>query len=166
MKIYLPCRLGEEFIRLKFVGWVDGKRTYKEEKPVILDGFNAFDCTTRCLSIPTIHSSGGFLSYDPEGEFSQEFTPKFVISLDVKTVQKLSDIGFPGSRKARLCGLKSEKGCLFADFVTTDRSEHLIYQIKDTINYANIGEPVSETMVEYAHPRKSDGQITLFDLLG
>lgn len=59
MIIYLPCKIGEEFTRLKFKDWVNGKRIYEEGGSRTLRGFDAFDCTTRSLAIPTIHADRG-----------------------------------------------------------------------------------------------------------
>lgn len=99
MIIYLPCKIGEEFTRLKFKDWVNGKRIYEEGGSRTLRGFDAFDCTTRSLAIPTIHADKEFISYDHLGEFAQEFTPKYKISVDVKSEYKLSDRGFPSGKR-------------------------------------------------------------------
>lgn len=149
MFIYLPCKLGETFIPRKFVKWANGKRVYENEKEKVLTGFFAYDCNTRCLAIPTIYTPSGFYSYDPEGEFSQEFTPKYKISLDVKSEYKLSEAGFPGNRTVRLGGLVYENGAIYADFITRDRAEHLRYPIYDTIQYAEIAETSHESRLEY-----------------
>ena len=165
MIIYLPCRLGEKFISRKFIGYVDGKRVYAEGTEQTLKGFNAFDCQTRSLAIPTIHTDRGFLSYDHLGEFAQDFIPKYKISVDVKAEYKLSDIGFPGKRTVRLGGLKMKDGSIMADFITADRYEHLIYPIKDAISYVGINEDVPETKVEFCKIKETKDQITLFDLM-
>lgn len=135
MVIYLPCKLGERFAEQKIKDWKDGKRVYAEGAERTLKGFDAFDCTTRCLAIPTIHTDGGFLSYDPLGEFSQEY--------------KLSDRGFPSGKIGRLHGISIENGYLLADFVTNDRHEHLRYVIKDNLHYAGLDEETTESIIEY-----------------
>lgn len=158
MVIYLPCRLGETFQIQKFVNWENGCRVYKPGEYATLAGFHAIDLQTRSLSIPTIITENPkrLISFDPEGEFSQEFVPKYAISLDVKTELPLCDFGFPGKRRARLCGITMRDGVLHADFSTSDRCEHLIYPIKDTIQYIPIEKMnmgmIPETKLEYKRP--------------
>lgn len=149
MVIYLPCKLGEQFREQKFKEWIEGERVYEEGQERTLKGFNAAEYQTRSLSIPTMHTDSGFLSYDYLGEFSQEYIPKYKILVDVKSEYKLSDRGFPGGRSVRLNGLKKEGKHLLADFVTSDRAEHLKYAIKDTLQYAGVDETPIEFYPEY-----------------
>lgn len=149
MIIYLPCKIGEEFTRLKFKDWVNGKRIYEEGGNRTLRGFNAFDCTTRSLAIPTIHADKEFISYDHLGEFAQEFTPQYKISVDLKSEYKLSDRGFPSGKTGHLSGIITEGGYLLADFVTKDRYEHLRYVIKDNLQYAGLDETPTESLIEF-----------------
>ena len=149
MIIFLPCKLGEQFTSQRFLGWKDGKRVYTDGSVCTLRGFNAFGCQTRTLSIPVIFTDLGFISYDPLGEFSQEFIPKYKISVDVETECKLSDKGFPSSKTAHLCGLVKDDECLIADFVAGDRYEHLRYVIKDNVKYVGLDEEPNETLIEY-----------------
>ena len=156
MVIYLPCKLGGHFTEQKFKEWKDGKKVYVEGSERVFKGFGAFDCITRCLAIPIIYTDGDFLSYDPLGEFSQRYVPKYKIFVDVKTEYKLSDRGFPSGKTGRLYGISVENGCLVADFVTNDRYEHLRYAIKDNLQYAELNEETIESLIEYnAEPRKS-----------
>ena len=135
MVIYLPCKLGEEFNAQKFVDWRQQKRIYiQEEQKRRLKGFSAFDCNTRCLSIPILYTQNGFVSYDPLGELPQEYIPKYKINIDVKTEQKLSDIGFPSGKTARLYGLIHE---------------HIRHVIADKIQYAAIHEEPMLSVIEY-----------------
>ena len=138
MIIYLPCKLGETFITQKFLEWKEGKRVYISGTQKTLTGFFANELNTRCLAIPTIITNSGLFSYDDTGEFEQEFIPKYKISVELKRKCKLSEIGFPGNRIAHLCGLSTKNGKLYADFVTKDRYEHLLYEIKDNIYYYDI----------------------------
>ena len=149
MVIYLPCRIGEEFTRLKFKDWINGKRVYTEGGRRTLRGFDAFDCTTRSLAIPTVYADKEFISYDHLGEFAQEFTPKYKVSVDVKTEYKLSDRGFPSSKTGHLSGIVLEDGYLLADFITKDRYEHLRYAIKDNLQYVGVDEEPIESIIEF-----------------
>ena len=165
MIIYLPCKLGEKFTVRKFIDWQDGKRIYEDAGEAILRGFDAFDCQTKSLSIPNMHTTAGFLEYDHTGEFPQQYIPKYKISVDVKSQYKLSDIGFPGKRTVRLSGLKIDNGSVMAEFVTSDRYEHLFYPIRDIIHYARMDDDVIETQIEFCKVKENNEQITMFDLL-
>lgn len=150
MEIYLPCKLGEQFEKLKFKDWVDGKRVYEEAGTDTLKGFETFPCQTRSLSIPTIFSkSGRILQYDPTGEFGQEFIPKYKINLDVETVGRLAEKGFPSGRAGRLEGLIIENDCLMASFILNERHEHIRYAIDDNIIYGKVNENVELSKVVF-----------------
>lgn len=158
MIIYLPCRLGEEFAEQKYVCWENGKRIYKEGEKRILKGFD------KGLYNPTINANGKFLTYDATGENSQDFIPKYKVSIPLGKQAKLSEMGFPGSRSVKLFGICLKEGKVTAEFVTTDRYEQLFYPIKDNLNYANIDEPVMETSIEYCKSHQTGGQLTIFDI--
>lgn len=167
MIIYLPCKLGLSFVPKKFKDWVDGKRVYEDANcKVNLDGFFAMDFgDNSCLSIPNIFTNSGFYSYDPKGEFGQEFVPRYKINLDVTTEKPLCDFGFPGKRKARVCGLVINEGILCVDFVTRDRHEHLYYPIKNNIDYALLDkEPKPIKLIHNKDAKEESLQISLFDL--
>lgn len=163
MLIYLPCRLGESFIKLKFKEWVAGKRVYVEDRETTLNGFSAFDFKTRSLSIPIIYTPNGFCQYDHSGEFGQEFKPKYKIMIDLWE-KKLCDAGFPGKRTVKVQGLHYENGMFFVELVTTDKYEHLRFPIKDNIKYALLNEEVETTNIEYCKIKEEEGQLSLFDL--
>lgn len=149
MIIYLPCKIGEQFIEQKYKGCTDGIKEYIDGSEQILKGFHAFDSQTGALSIPTILTDTSFLSFDPSGVFQQGFIPRYRVSVDVKTECKLSDRGFPSNKTGRLYGLSKEGEYLLADFVTNDRYEHLMYVIKDNIQYTRLDKEISETIIEY-----------------
>ena len=156
MVIYLPCKLGERFIEQKFLSWDERKkRVYTDGTSRTLKGFDAFDCQIYSLSIPTIITKdGNLLKFDPTGEFSQQFIPRYKISVDVKTQYKLSDRGFPSGRTAHLFGLLIEDDGLYADFVTNDRHEHLRFPIQNSLLYAKLDEVPMESVIEYDTSRK------------
>lgn len=169
MIIYLPCRLGEEFTVRHFKDWVDGKRVYVNGPAKTLTGFS------KGLFTPTIYAKNvfatsaykghtEFLEYDPEGEYGQNFFPKYKVSLDIGHEDKLCNMGFPGGRKAFLYGLKFEKGTVMAEFVTTDRHEHLYYAIKSKVYYAALDEEPKVTVVKYDNRPGDSRQMSLFDL--
>lgn len=156
MIIYLPCKLGESFIERKFAGWENKKRVYRDGDTRKLLGFNAGEYMTRSLSIPTIYAGledgsrvSGLISYDPAEEFSQDFVPRYKLSLDVKTERPLSDYGLKAKRIVRVCGLAYEDGVIKVDFVTTkDHCEHLRFPIDaGKLKYASVDEDNLEPSV-------------------
>lgn len=149
MIVYLPCKLGEIFTERTFVAWENGKRVYKDGDAICFRGFHASEYQTRCLSIPCIYADKGFREYDALGEWCQEYFPKYKISIDVRSTYKLSEIGFPSGRTARLFGIEKKGDSLFADFVTSDRYEHLKYRIKNLVQYAELDEEPAETKIIY-----------------
>lgn len=163
MLIYLPCRLGEKFTKLKFKEWSNGKRVYVEAGETTLNGFSVFDCQTKSLAIPIIYTSDGFLQYDHTGEFGQEFKPKYKIEIPLWE-KKLCDAGFPGKKTVIVHGLHYQNGKLLMDLVTTDRYEHLLFPIKDNIKYALLDEEVKLTNIEYCKIKEEEGQLSLFDM--
>lgn len=159
MIIYLPCRLGERFVPLKFVDWVDGKRVYETgttEK--VLQGF------WKSLFNPDIFAEGSIYSYDPTEKFGKGYEPKYKVSIPFGRTDKLCEMGFPGKRTAKLYGIVLKDGVVMADFVTTDRHEHLRYPIKDNLLYCELDDTVEETQIEYCKLEKVAEQVTIFDL--
>lgn len=150
MIVYLPCKFGEEFTVLKFKEWKDGKK-YEENGTATLQGVDLFECHTRSLSIPIIHTNKGFLSYDPQGEFSQDFHPQFKINIELWE-KKLCDAGFSGKRMVKLKGLYYRNKGLYVDLMTKDRYEHLLFPIKDNIQYASLNEQAEVIKIEYCKP--------------
>ena len=166
MLIYLPCKLGENFIERKFVTWENGKRIYKDGENFGLYGFDKGLFSSSIIAIP-LSSYQKFFSYDESGRFSQEYVPKYKISVDLDTVYKLSDIGFPSGKKAHLYGLFKKDNSLYAKFVTTDRYEHLRYRIKDTIQYAGLDEEPVQTQIIYEPEEREDLEMARrFDNIG
>ena len=162
MIVYLPCKLGENFIERKFVTWENDKRIYKDGENFGLYGFDKGLYSSSIRAIPLssyqkcLYGNIHFLSYDASGRFSQEYLPKYKISVDLDTVYKLSDIGFPSGKKAHLYGLFKKDNSLYAEFVTTDRYEHLRYRIKDTIQYAGLDEEPLQTQIIYEPEERED----------
>lgn len=155
MIIYLPCKFGEMFTPLKFVGFENGKRKYAADKELVLKGFSAGEYQIRSLSIPIIHTNGRFLSYDPQGEFPQEFIPKYKIEVDVSSQASLEEKEFIGKRTVVLHGISWQEDGLYADMVTKDRYEHLLYPIKDTIVYAPVESEVQKTEIIWDRSREN-----------
>jgi hypothetical protein len=139
--------MGERFTERKFKAWVDGKREYTDGKEQTLKGFDAFDCKT--IPAVTIFGDTDFFSYNPSGKFEQEFTPKYKISVDVKTQYKLSDRGFPSGKTGRLCGIIMEDKYIVADFITNDMAQHMRYAVKNTLKYYRTEEYAEESILEY-----------------
>jgi len=153
MIIYLPCKLGEEFMVKKFAGWENKKRTYCDERIRELSGFDAIELETRFLSIPIIHAGHEgdrkFVQYDPLGECSQEFEPRFKLNLDMKTERPLSDYGLRSKRSVKVSGLVFIDGEVLVDFVTIkDYHEHFRYPIEEEgLIYGPVDEPDPEPSV-------------------
>lgn len=161
MVIYLPCRLGEKFTELKFKNWANGKRIYEPGQRMTLTGL------TKGLFYPDVKTGDGkILGYDRTGEFPQEYEPKYKISVDLGKTGKLRDMGFPANRTAKLYGICVKDGALMAEFVTTDRYEHLLYPIKDNIKYAQLDENVQKTNIQYCKVNQMEGQLSIFDIYG
>lgn len=158
MIIYLPCRLGESFTPLKFKNWVDGERVYEAAPPKVLQGF--------CESLinPDIYAEGTILNYDTTGRFGKGYEPKYKVSIEFGKTAKLCEMGFPGNRTVTLYGIRLKNGRVMAEFVTTDRYEHLYYPIKDNLHYGELDEAVEATDIEYCKIKKTEEQLTLFDL--
>ena len=149
MIIYLPCKLGETFKTKMFCDWKDGQRVYKDGFDATLLGFSAGEYDTRFLSIPLMHTDKGFFQYDDKREYNQEFTPKYKIELDVKSVHPLEHWGFSSKKAARLSGLTLQNDILYAEFITADRNEHISCPIKGTLKYYELNEEIEELKVAY-----------------
>lgn len=158
MIVYLPCRLGEQFTPLKFKDWVNGERVYEDAPPKVLQGFWAG------LFYPDVYAEGAIFSYDPTGKYGKDYEPKYKVSIELGKTAKLCEMGFPGNRKVKLYGIRLKEGKVMAEFITTDRYEHLYYPIKDNLRYSGLNEAMEETDIEYCKIKKAEEQITLFDL--
>lgn len=143
MIIYLPCKLGEQFSPLKFKDWVNGERVYEEAPQRVLQSFS------KSLFNPSIFAEGAIYSYDPTGKSGKGYNPKYKVSVDFGKTAKLCEMGFPGSRTVQLYGIRLSEGIIMAEFVTTDRHEHIYYPIKDTLQYSGLDEEPVESTIEY-----------------
>ena len=129
MIFYLPCKLGEEFTSLKYCGWIDGERIYKEDNKLVLKGVHnslfdvtvaAVDCYNRII----------LLSY---GEWIREYNSCYMIYVEDKYFEysKLSEWGFPSDKKGTLIGIKMSEGYEVAEFCVKPSYEHIYFAIKD-----------------------------------
>ena len=142
MQIYLPCKLGEKFTAFKFKDWANGERIYENNsEPYVLTGFS------KGLFYPQVYASGHIIGYDPTGKFGKDFECRYILSIPLGKEGALEDFGFPGKRKVMLYGLRYIEGQLKAEFITTDRYEHLYYPIQDTLIYSELGDKVLESEI-------------------
>lgn len=159
MVIYLPCKLGEEFTERKFKEWVNGERVYIDGHKRKLVGF------TNGLFHPDYFTEDVIIEYDPSGKWGQGFIAKYKISVPIGQTGKLSEMGFPGNRKAKLYGLCIKGGMTMAEFITTDRYEHLYYPIEDQLQYSLVDEEAVETEIKYCKVKQNNKQMTVFDVM-
>ncbi len=130
MVFYLPCKLGEKFVSLKFHGWVDGKRVFTEDRELTLKGVDKSLFSIVCITATDRNGRNNFLSY---GEYGNEYNTSYKIIVDDKYFEytRLSEWGFPGNRVGKLIGIMISEGYVVADFCTEPRYEHIYFAIKD-----------------------------------
>lgn len=136
MILKLPCKLGEEFMALKFKDWVDGVKIYEKDKNYTLrsvwKGLFGTDCSGYDKN-----KRGKFFSYD---EYTREFIESEECSLNIDdkyfTPDKLSEWGFPSEKTGYLLGFKIEGTYTLVEFCVLPRYEHFYFVIDD-LNYGN-----------------------------
>lgn len=129
----LPCRLGEEFVSLKFVDWVDGERVYTKDKTLTLNGFGkGLLQETVCFGYKN-EKVEAILSFSEE--FGKDYNATHFVFIDDKYFEwmsvKLSDWGFPCERTGELIGLKLLDGYEVAEFCIEPRYEHVCFAIHE-----------------------------------
>lgn len=151
MKIFLPCKLGENFTKRNFVDWSNGKRIYKDGKTVTLKGFD------RGLFLPSIYAyevglNIDFLEYGICGNSGlyEDFIPKYKICIDDSILENrvLQSLGFPSNRVVRFHSILINDGFLTVDFCLEPRAQHVQYNIKP-FKYSELNANDENISLEY-----------------
>lgn len=131
MRFYLPCKLGEKFTSLKFAGWVDGERTYLNDRECMLKGFDKSLFDMVCIAV----DNSGTIKLLNYGEYGKHYEACYELYIDDKYFEweKLSEWGFPSERTGKLIGLSLEEGYEVAHFCMQPRYEHINFAIKDLV---------------------------------
>lgn len=128
----LPCRLGETFMSLKFIDWVDGKRIYEEDKTYVLNGFDKSLYGIECYGKNGKDTK--YVCYDEEfgtKQYIKGIGCSFSLSKEYFEYHKLSEWGFPSDRTGKLMGFRLEHNITLAHFCIEPRYEHIYFAIND-----------------------------------